>query len=196
MHIKSVLIATVTALASLGANAGEMGTPDEAKALSEKAAALVNEEGEASFAGEDIGPTGDGGNSAPTISGSPAGAVTIGDSYSFSPNASDPDGDALTVVAFTQPLSGSAAFNVDQTVTVTPVLDFHEAAQHPHNKARDTFVEVDGVVQAAPAPRFDRTPPEVPGTAAKPGEHTDQILKDAGMSAAEIAALRKSGAVA
>ena len=81
-------------------------------------------------------------------------------------------------------------------ICYAPVLDFQEAAQHPHNKARDTFVEVDGVVQAAPAPRFDRTPPEVPGAAAKPGEHTDEILKDAGMSAAEIAALRQSGAVA
>ena len=81
-------------------------------------------------------------------------------------------------------------------ICYAPVLDFQEAAQHPHNKARDTFVEVDGVVQAAPAPRFDRTPPEVPGAAAKPGEHTDEILKDAGMSAAEIAALRESGAIA
>ncbi len=81
-------------------------------------------------------------------------------------------------------------------ICYAPVLDFHEAAQHPHNKARDTFVEVDGVVQAAPAPRFDRTPPQVPGAAAKPGEHTDEILKDAGMSAAEIAALRQSGAIA
>jgi alpha-methylacyl-CoA racemase len=81
-------------------------------------------------------------------------------------------------------------------ICYAPVLAFHEAAQHPHNKARDTFVEVDGVVQAAPAPRFDRTPPEVPAAAAKPGEHTDDILKDAGLSAADIAALRASGAVA
>lgn len=50
MHIKSVVIAMATVLASLGAHAGEMGTPDEAKALSEKAAALVNQEGEAAFA--------------------------------------------------------------------------------------------------------------------------------------------------
>ena len=57
---------------------------------------LPAEEGQASFSGDDSGPTGDGGNSAPTISGSPADAVTIGDSYSFSPNASDPDGDALS----------------------------------------------------------------------------------------------------
>lgn len=50
MHMKSVVIAMATVLASLGANAGEMGTPDEAKALSEKAAATVNKQGEAAFA--------------------------------------------------------------------------------------------------------------------------------------------------
>ena len=60
------------------------------------AGCLPAEEGQASFDGGASGPTGDGGNSAPTISGSPADAVTIGDSYSFSPDASDPDGDALS----------------------------------------------------------------------------------------------------
>lgn len=50
MQIKSVVIAMATVLASLGAHAGEMGTPDEAKALSEKAAAMVNQAGEAAFA--------------------------------------------------------------------------------------------------------------------------------------------------
>ena len=64
---------------------------------------LPAEQGETSFAGSDSGPTGDGGNSAPTISGSPAGAVTIGDSYSFSPNASDPDGDALSFTVENKP---------------------------------------------------------------------------------------------
>jgi alpha-methylacyl-CoA racemase len=43
-----------------------------------------------------------------------------------------------------------------------PVLDWDEAPRHPHNAARGTFVEVDGVVQPAPAPRFSRTPPGVP----------------------------------
>ena len=50
MQIKSVVIAMATVLASLGAHAGDMGTPDEAKALSEKAAAMVNQAGEAAFA--------------------------------------------------------------------------------------------------------------------------------------------------
>ena len=50
MKIKHVVIATAALCVSLGANAGEMGTPEEAKAMSEKAAALVNQTGEASFA--------------------------------------------------------------------------------------------------------------------------------------------------
>jgi alpha-methylacyl-CoA racemase len=43
-----------------------------------------------------------------------------------------------------------------------PVLDWDEAPRHPHNVARATFVQVDGVVQPAPAPRFSRTPPDAP----------------------------------
>lgn len=56
----------------------------------------------------------------------------------------------------------------------TPVLDWDEAPQHPHNLARKTFVTIDGVVQPAPAPRFSRTPPAMPpSTEALPGDaHT------------------------
>jgi alpha-methylacyl-CoA racemase len=45
---------------------------------------------------------------------------------------------------------------------VTPVLSFAEVAAHPHMAARSSLVEIDGVLQAAPAPRFSRTPPDVP----------------------------------
>jgi alpha-methylacyl-CoA racemase len=45
---------------------------------------------------------------------------------------------------------------------VTPVLDMDEACQHPHNLSRETFIEVDGVIQPAPAPRFSRTVPARP----------------------------------
>ncbi|MGC7103182.1 CoA transferase, partial [Amycolatopsis lurida] len=45
---------------------------------------------------------------------------------------------------------------------LTPVLSPWEAAEHPHNRARGTFVEIGGVVQPAPAPRFDRTPASTP----------------------------------
>ena len=48
-------------------------------------------------------------------------------------------------------------------VCFAPVLDLDEASEHPHNRARGAFIEIDGVVQPAPAPRFSRTVPEVPG---------------------------------
>jgi crotonobetainyl-CoA:carnitine CoA-transferase CaiB-like acyl-CoA transferase len=47
-------------------------------------------------------------------------------------------------------------------VCFAPVLSFAQAPEHPHLKARGTFVEIDGVVQPAPAPRFSRTPSALP----------------------------------
>ena len=76
---------------------------------------------------------------------------------------------------------------------LTPVLDFDEAPQHPHNQARETFVEIDGVTQPAPAPRFSRTPPAVPGPPAKVGEHGAAILGDWGFTATEIERLQCDG---
>ena len=69
-----------------------------------------------------------------------------------------------------------------------------EAPEHPHLKARGTFVEVDGVVQPAPAPRFSRTPGEIRRPPPPPGQSTDEVLGDWGFSAADIAALRAAGA--
>ena len=54
-------------------------------------------------------------------------------------------------------------------VCFAPVLEPGEAPDHPHNRARGTFVEVDGVVQTAPAPRFSRTAPGTPGASAEVG---------------------------
>jgi alpha-methylacyl-CoA racemase len=71
-----------------------------------------------------------------------------------------------------------------------PVLSMAEAPQHAHAKSRAAFVEIDGVVQPAPAPRFDRTVPPVPRPAPRTGEHTEEVLREAGFSAAEIEALR------
>jgi alpha-methylacyl-CoA racemase len=76
-----------------------------------------------------------------------------------------------------------------------PVLSYAEAYEHEHHVARDAFIEVDGVKQPAPAPRFSRTPGAVSRGSAKPGEHTDEALVDWGFDAAEVAALRDSGAV-
>ncbi len=60
---------------------------------------------------------------------------------------------------------------------VTPVLAFGEVAGHPHIAARRTIVENDGVPQAAPAPRFSRTPPGLRGAAGSP-QTADEILAD------------------
>jgi alpha-methylacyl-CoA racemase len=78
---------------------------------------------------------------------------------------------------------------------VAPVLGLGEAPAHVHNRARGTFVEVGGVVQPAPAPRFSRTPPDPPRPPARPGAHTDQALADWGVAPDEVARLRAAGAV-
>lgn len=74
-----------------------------------------------------------------------------------------------------------------------PVLSMHEAANHPHNAARGTFVRQDGVLQPAPAPRFDRTPSALPVKAPRTGEHTVGLLAAAGYSTDEIDALVRAG---
>jgi alpha-methylacyl-CoA racemase len=76
-----------------------------------------------------------------------------------------------------------------------PVLSPSEARQHPHNVARGTFVDVDGVPQPGPAPRFSVTPGEVARPAAAAGAHTDEILNEWGLREDEIAVLRDEGAI-
>ena len=76
-----------------------------------------------------------------------------------------------------------------------PVLSVREAPLHPHNVARGTFIEVDGVTQPGPAPRFSRTAPEVRSGPALPGQHTDAVLADWGFAREELAALRTAGAI-
>jgi len=80
-------------------------------------------------------------------------------------------------------------------VCFAPVLSVFEAPEHPHNKARETFVEVDGVVQPAPAPRFSRTAPEIRNSARAAGEDNETVLSSAGFSAEEIAALESAGVI-
>jgi alpha-methylacyl-CoA racemase len=76
-----------------------------------------------------------------------------------------------------------------------PVLDPDEAPAHPHNRARGTFVDVDGVTQPAPAPRFSRTPPEVRSPPPRPGQPDDAALAAWGFTTRDIDALREAGAV-
>ncbi|NQU65349.1 MAG: CoA transferase [SAR324 cluster bacterium] len=77
-------------------------------------------------------------------------------------------------------------------VCFAPVLSFEEVNEHPHNKARHSFIEVEGVLQPAPAPRFSRTPPEMRYPPPKRGEHNESALKDWGFQAEEIAALKSA----
>ncbi len=80
-------------------------------------------------------------------------------------------------------------------VCFAPVLDMAEAPRHPHNAARATFADVDGVTQPAPAPRFSRTPAELGEPPASPGQHSAAILADWGWSAAELSALAQQGVI-
>ena len=79
-------------------------------------------------------------------------------------------------------------------VCFAPVLRMDEAYAHPHNVARSTFVEVDGVRQPAPAPRFSRTAPTLAQRPALAGEHTREVLADWGLSAERIDELLAGGA--
>jgi alpha-methylacyl-CoA racemase len=70
-----------------------------------------------------------------------------------------------------------------------PVLSFEEAPQHAHAAARKAFVSIDGVVQPAPAPRFDRTPAGQPRPAPTLGAHTESVLREAGFTEEEVHSL-------
>ncbi len=74
-----------------------------------------------------------------------------------------------------------------------PVLSLAEAPGHPVNRARGAFIEIDGVPQPAPAPRFSRTPGAVQGPPAPAGTHNREALSDWGFEPAEIDALAVVG---
>jgi alpha-methylacyl-CoA racemase len=80
-------------------------------------------------------------------------------------------------------------------ICFAPVLSLEEAPDHPQNLARKTFIDVEGVLQPAPAPRFSQTPPELQGPPPKPGAHTKAVLTEFGFSTAEIAGLETTGAI-
>jgi alpha-methylacyl-CoA racemase len=81
-------------------------------------------------------------------------------------------------------------------VCFAPVLSPEEATAHPHNAQRGTFIDVGGVTQAGPAPRFSRTAPATPEPPPHAGQQTDEVLARFGFGAERIAELRASGAVA
>lgn len=78
---------------------------------------------------------------------------------------------------------------------VAPVLDMDEAPRHPHNRARETFVNYEDVVQPAPAPRFSRSKPAIQSPPCLAGAHSAEILKDWGFGDDEIQQLTTSGEI-
>jgi len=80
-------------------------------------------------------------------------------------------------------------------VCFAPVLTMSEAAEHPHNVERGTFVEIAGATQPAPAPRFSRSVAEVTMPPAHAGQHSVEILRDWGFDDGRIDSLVASGAV-
>ncbi|WP_119731075.1 CaiB/BaiF CoA transferase family protein [Thermomonospora amylolytica] len=77
---------------------------------------------------------------------------------------------------------------------VAPVLSLTEAPEHPYNTERDVFVEYEGHLQPAPAPRFSRTPGEIASPPALPGRHTREVLAEFGVD--DVDGLLADGVVA
>ena len=80
-------------------------------------------------------------------------------------------------------------------VCFAPVLSLFEAPEHPHNVARQGFVEIDGITQPAPAPRFSRTQAEIRHGAPAPGQHSDAVLRDAGFTPEQVSELKSAGVI-
>ena len=92
----------------------------------------------------------------------------------------------LAALFITEPRDHWAALFDGTDACVTPILDWDEAAAHPHAQARGAFVTVDGVTQPAPAPRFSATPSEVAQGPAAPGADGPAILADWGLDPARL----------
>lgn len=83
----------------------------------------------------------------------------------------------------------------DSDACFAPVLNMDEAYQYPHNVERKTFVEVDGVIQSAPAPRFSRTVSEIQHSPVAAGSDNQAVFSELGLSAAEIEQLQQQGVI-
>jgi alpha-methylacyl-CoA racemase len=81
-------------------------------------------------------------------------------------------------------------------VCFAPIVNFMDAPKHPANVARNTYIEVDGMTQPAPAPRFSRTPSQVRHGGHDPGEDTTDVLSAMGFGEQELAELRAAGVIA
>ncbi len=101
----------------------------------------------------------------------------------------------LTALFASQPRDHWCSLMEGSDVCFAPVLSMAEAPQHPHNVARQTFIEVDGTTMPAPAPRYSGTPTAHPKGAGPKGADGDAILGEIGYDSARIAALRDNGAM-
>lgn len=88
-----------------------------------------------------------------------------------------------------------AAVSEGSDACFTPILSAKESLTYPHNVARNSYQEVDGFMQPAPAPRFSRTPSSVEHGQHETGQDTQTVLNDLGLSETDIQALREQGAV-
>ncbi len=105
------------------------------------------------------------------------------------------DKDDLTRVFKSKTQAEWCAIMEGTDVCFAPVLSVFDAPAHPHNQQRNAFVDVEGVTQPAPAPRFSRTPPEVRNGARRPGEDSEAVLLDCGFSPEAIETLRAKGVI-
>lgn len=80
-------------------------------------------------------------------------------------------------------------------ICYAPVLSLREAPEHPHNAARETFIEVGGATQPAPAPRYSKTQMDQPTAAVEKGENSDEILNELCYSENQISKLKAAGIV-
>jgi crotonobetainyl-CoA:carnitine CoA-transferase CaiB-like acyl-CoA transferase len=88
-----------------------------------------------------------------------------------------------------------AAVFAGSDACVAPVLDFDEATRHPQLRARKTLVEIDGIYQPAPAPRFSRTVPDTPSPPAPVTPENTRAALEPWCSAGEIASWRSAGLI-
>jgi alpha-methylacyl-CoA racemase len=101
----------------------------------------------------------------------------------------------IATVFATKPRQAWCELMEGTDVCFAPVLDMDEAPEHVHNRTRGTFIDVDGVTQPGPAPRFSRTVPEVSSPPASPGQDTDAILRDWNVPGELIEKLREKKVV-